>query len=143
MIAAQCQTAIDAFYRSIRTHPKISVFEAIGNLPPLSSAGGDPDNTFHFSRRHKPIVLERLRHIPKNGGSRSALPAELELLCHKGRANDFPDVYGRLKWDDIAQTLTTGCTDVTKGRFAHPRDARAITLREAAILQSFPNHYTN
>lgn len=44
-------------------------------------------------------------------------------------------------WDDVAPTLTTGCTDVTKGRFAHPRDDRAITLREAALLQSFPRNY--
>ena len=130
------------FYESIRIHPKISVFDAIGNLPPLSSAQCDPDDSLHFARRHKPIVLERLSHIPKDGGkSRSALPDELELQCHKGRVNYFPDVYGRLKWNDIAPTLTTGCTDVTKGRFAHPRDDRAITLREAAILQSFPKHY--
>lgn len=141
MVAAQCQSTIDAFYESIRIHPKISVFDAIGHLPPLSSAQCDPDDALHFARRHKSIVLERLRHIPKDGGSRSALPDELELKCHKGKVNDFPDVYGRLKWNDIAPTLTTGCTDVTKGRFAHPRDDRALTLREAAELQSFPKHY--
>ncbi|MGA0201315.1 MAG: DNA cytosine methyltransferase [Prochlorotrichaceae cyanobacterium] len=44
-------------------------------------------------------------------------------------------------WNKVAPTLTTGCTDVTRGRFAHPRDDRAITLREAALLQTFPSYY--
>jgi DNA (cytosine-5)-methyltransferase 1 len=46
-----------------------------------------------------------------------------------------------MKWDDVAPTLTTGCCDITRGRFAHPRDDRAITLREAANLQTFPKSY--
>jgi DNA (cytosine-5)-methyltransferase 1 len=46
-----------------------------------------------------------------------------------------------MAWDDVAPTLTTGCTDVTRGRFAHPEDDRAITLREAALLQTFPTSY--
>ena len=46
-----------------------------------------------------------------------------------------------MKWDDVAPTLTTGCTDVTRGRFAHPEDDRAITPREAALLQTFPRGY--
>jgi DNA (cytosine-5)-methyltransferase 1 len=50
-------------------------------------------------------------------------------------------VYGRMRWEDVAPTLTTGCTDVTRGRFAHPRDDRAISLREAARLQTFPDSY--
>ena len=46
-----------------------------------------------------------------------------------------------MKWDDVAPTLTTGCTDITRGRFAHPEQNRGITLREAARLQSFPDSY--
>ncbi|PTT23729.1 DNA cytosine methyltransferase, partial [Aeromonas sp. HMWF017] len=53
----------------------------------------------------------------------------------------FSDVYGRMKWDDVAPTLTTGCTDITRGRFAHPEQNRGMTLREAARLQSFPDSY--
>jgi DNA (cytosine-5)-methyltransferase 1 len=68
------------------------------------------------------------------------LPEYLRLKCHKNHRG-HPDVYGRMKWHDVAPTLTTGCTDLTKGRFAHPEDNRAITLREAALLQTFPDTY--
>lgn len=141
MIAARNPDSIGAFYASITSRPAVTVRQAIGALPPLQSGESDPHDPLHFARNHQPIVLKRLQFIPHDGGSRHALPPELELVCHKGRKNDFPDVYGRMKWDDVAPTLTTGCTDITKGRFAHPRDNRAITLREAALLQSFPLHY--
>jgi DNA (cytosine-5)-methyltransferase 1 len=141
MVASREAWRIATFYESIKIQPSITVRQAIGGLRPLHSGERDPSDPLHFSRIHKPLTLRRLQHIPQNGGSRSSLPPELELDCHKGRMNDFPDVYGRMKWDDVAPTLTTGCTDVTKGRFAHPRDDRAITLREAALIQSFPANY--
>lgn len=141
MVAARNAENVNTFYESIITRPPISVRQTIGWLTPLCSGERDYDDPLHFARNHQSIVLQRLQHIPQDGGSRLSLPPELELECHKGRKNDFPDVYGRMKWDDVAPTLTTGCTDVTKGRYAHPRDNRAITLREAALLQSFPPHY--
>jgi len=141
MVAARNRECFPPFYESIDFRPTVTVRQAIGGLRQLCSGERDPDDPLHFARNHQPIVLRRLQHIPQDGGSRLSLPAELELDCHKGRKNDFPDVYGRMKWDAVAPTLTTGCTDVTKGRFAHPRDNRAITLREAALLQSFPPHY--
>lgn len=141
MVAARNQEGINSFYESIEFSPTVTVRHAIGGLRQLRSGERDPADPLHFARKHQPIVLQRLKHIPKDGGSRLSLPPELELDCHKGRKNDFPDVYGRMRWDDVAPTLTTGCTDVTKGRFAHPRDDRAITLREAALLQSFPLNY--
>jgi DNA (cytosine-5)-methyltransferase 1 len=140
-VAAERQGLAERFYDALEFKPRVSVAKAIGSLTPLAAGERDPDDSLHFARCHRPIVLERLSRIPKDGGSRSALPEHLELRCHKGRTNDFPDVYGRMKWDDVAPTLTTGCTDLTKGRFAHPRDDRAITLREAALLQSFPVQY--
>jgi DNA (cytosine-5)-methyltransferase 1 len=141
MVAAQEQERIDLFYSSIRICKPKCVADLIRHLPALSSGQRDALDPLHFARRHHPITLERLKHIPKNGGSRSSLPPNLQLKCHNGRDRDFPDVYGRMKWDDVAPTLTTGCTDLTKGRYAHPRDDRAITLREAALLQSFPSEY--
>lgn len=67
------------------------------------------------------------------------------MECHKGLRKEtigsYSDVLGRMKWDDVSPTLTTGCTDVTKGRYAHPVYDRAITLREAALLQTFPRSY--
>jgi len=141
MLAARTRERIEAFYNSITPLPNVTVRQTIGDLKQLCSGERDPDDPLHFARNHQLLTLRRLQHIPEDGGSRSSLPEELELDCHKGRKNDFPDVYGRMRWDDVAPTLTTGCTDVTKGRFAHPRDNRAITLREAALLQSFPPHY--
>ena len=119
---------------------RVTVRDAIYKLVPLRSGEMDISDPLHVARDHRPIALKRLRAIPKDGGSRSALPQSLELKCHKDNSG-YPDVYGRMKWDDIAPTLTTGCTDVTRGLFAHPDDDRAITLREAALLQTFPKKY--
>lgn len=120
---------------------RITVERAIGDLAPLNSGEHSPSDPLHFARTHLPIALQRMEHIPKDGGSRFSLPSNLELSCHKGHKG-HPDVYGRMKWKDVAPTLTTGCTDITRGRFMHPRDNRAITLREAARLQTFPDFYT-
>jgi len=117
-----------------------TVHEAISNLQPLNSGQSSPNDILHFSRNHTKKALLRMKHIPEDGGSRFSLPPELELACHKG-TKSYPDVYGRMKWKDVAPTLTTGCTDITRGRFMHPRDNRAITLREAARLQTFPDSY--
>lgn len=117
------------------------VRHAIADLPRLSSGQQDSEDVLHFSREHQTITLERLSHIPKNGGSRVSLPKRLVLKCHKNYTG-HPDVYGRMSWDDVSPTLTTGCTDVTRGRFAHPHDDRAITLREAARLQTFDDSYS-
>lgn len=141
MVAARDQKRIDLFYSSISAFERKNVADLIAHLPSLSSGERDASDPLHFARKHHPITLERLKHIPKNGGSRSSLPSRLQLQCHLGRDGDFPDVYGRMKWNDVAPTLTTGCTDLTKGRYVHPRDDRAISLREAALLQSFPPGY--
>lgn len=117
-----------------------TVHDAIGHLRRLKSGERDPDDALHRARVHQPIALRRLASIPKNGGDRFALPPELELDCHRGH-DGHPDVYGRMEWDSVAPTLTSGCTDITRGRFAHPEDDRAITLREAALLQTFPPAY--
>lgn len=119
---------------------RTTVFEAIGDLPPLTSGRTDQNDPLHFARAHQPIALARLAHINRDGGSRDTLPSHLVLDCHKNYRG-HPDVYGRMSWQDVAPTLTTGCTDLTRGRFAHPRDDRAITLREAARLQTFPDTY--
>ncbi len=120
--------------------PLATVRSAIADLRPLLSGEEDPNDRLHFARNHRQVAIERLKHIPKDGGSRESLPSRLELNCHKGNTG-HPDVYGRMSWDMVAPTLTTGCTDLTRGRFAHPRDDRALTLREAARLQTFPDEY--
>jgi DNA (cytosine-5)-methyltransferase 1 len=117
-----------------------SVRGTIDDLPRLRSGERDANDRLHFSRKHHAITLRRLSHIPKDGGSRFSLPKRLVLECHKDYSG-HPDVYGRMSWDGVSPTLTTGCTDVTRGRFAHPEDDRAITLREAARLQTFDDGY--
>ena len=117
-----------------------TVRETIEHLPSLVAGDRDEDDPLHLSRNHAPITLERLKAVPVDGGSRDSLPQHLRLRCHTD-SKSFPDVYGRMAWDDVAPTLTTGCTDLTKGRFAHPDQDRAITLREAALLQTFPEDY--
>ena len=121
-------------------HQRHTVREAIAGLRSLRAGQVDPEDPLHTARAHRPMTLERLRAISKDGGSRSDLPDRLILTCHKDHRG-HPDVYGRMRWDDVAPTLTTGCTDLTRGRFAHPRDDRAITAREAALLQTFPRDY--
>ncbi len=119
---------------------RMTVRKAIGEMPSLKSGERDPNDSLHYASSHLPIALERLKYIEKDGGSRFSLPPHLVLECHKEH-DGHGDVYGRMWWDEVAPTLTTGCTDITRGRFSHPEDDRAITLREAAILQSFPRSY--
>ncbi|MBA4071242.1 MAG: DNA (cytosine-5-)-methyltransferase [Gemmatimonas sp.] len=115
----------------------VTVREAIGLLGPAGRSG----DALHDLPEHRSVrVRERIRNIPKDGGGRSSLPAHLTLKCH-GESDGFGDVYGRMAWDEVAPTITTGCFNPSKGRFLHPSENRAITLREAALLQSFPLTY--
>ncbi|MGY4532931.1 DNA (cytosine-5)-methyltransferase 1 [Pseudomonas sp. TE3786] len=124
------------------TSTRKNVRMAFKGLKPLAPGEVDQNDPLHAARRHSEITLRRLEAIPSDGGSRSSLPLELQLECHKNLSeNSFPDVYGRMSWNAPSPTLTTGCTDVTRGRFAHPEENRAITLREAARLQTFPDSY--
>ncbi len=113
-----------------------TVRQAIGRLRRLGPGEADPADSLHRARRHSDIAIRRLRAVPE-GGSRKHLPPELQLACHKGHPGHY-DIYARMWWDRPAPTLTSGCTNVTKGRFAHPEQDRAITVREALLLQGFP-----
>jgi DNA (cytosine-5)-methyltransferase 1 len=116
----------------------VTVRHAIGHLPRLAAGEADPHDPFHRARQHSQITLRRLACIPE-GGDRRNLPGELVLDCHRNHEGHY-DVYGRMRWDRVAPTLTSGCTNVSKGRFCHPGQDRALTLREAMLLQTFPAH---
>jgi DNA (cytosine-5)-methyltransferase 1 len=142
ILVAAKNISLEKATRIARTE-RATVRSVIGDLPipPVGRAAAGMDR-LHYARRHSPLNIERLKNIPADGGGRESLPYHLQLACHKkARKNSFPDTYGRMKWTDVAPTLTTGCTDITRGRFAHPAQNRAITLREAARLQSFPDSY--
>ncbi len=90
---------------------------------------------------HTPKVQRQIELTPHDGGSRSDLPDEYILECHKKTGIGFKDVYGRLRWDAVSSTITGGCLNPSKGRFLHPQEDRTITAREAAMLQTFPKDY--
>ncbi|EJP4500433.1 DNA cytosine methyltransferase, partial [Salmonella enterica] len=83
-----------------------------------------------------------IKATPKNGGSWKDWPEHLILKCHKKESGkNFGSVYGRMKWEEPSPTMTTFCTSLGNGRFGHPEQNRAISLREASLLQTFPLDY--
>ena len=116
---------------------KRTVAEAIQNLP---SPDISSDPVHNYSVRRAPHVMSLIRRIPKDGGSRTDLPTKYQLRCHQ-EFDGFKDVYGRMAWREPSPTITGGCINPSKGRYLHPIENRAITLREAALLQSFPRNY--
>jgi DNA (cytosine-5)-methyltransferase 1 len=87
--------------------------------------------------------IERLKRIRKDGGDRLdfANDPELQLPCFIGKDDSFKDTFGRLWWDRPSPTITTKFFSVSNGRFVHPEENRALSLREGATLQSFPTTY--
>ena len=114
-----------------------TVRSAIGGLPAVEAGGRAPRRPLHRAATLSPKNLARMRVTPADGGDSRDWPGNLRLACHK-RAGGFYDVYGRMKWDQPAPTLTTRCNSLSNGRFGHPKQDRAITLLEAALLQTFP-----
>jgi DNA (cytosine-5)-methyltransferase 1 len=119
------------------TGEKVTVRDVIGKLESVSKT---KDPIHRIVAHHTADVMKRIKATPKDGGSRADLP-EFELDCHKNEGVGFRDVYGRLRWDDCSSTITGGCLNPSKGRFLHPQKNRAITAREAALLQTFPPDY--
>jgi|694.fasta_scaffold55927_2 DNA (cytosine-5)-methyltransferase 1 len=124
----------------------LTVRHAIGHLNPLDAGGCDERDPFHRAPAHIDRILELIEHIPPDGGDRRSLPPELQLRCHsavdKGTTPGFTDVYGRLRWDTPSVTITAKSSTPSCGRFLHPEQHRNISVREAAILQGFPQEYT-
>jgi DNA (cytosine-5)-methyltransferase 1 len=115
----------------------LTVKDAIAHLPPPVGPTDHPPIPYHRARRHSAICVQRLLAL-KEGQSQTDLPEHLRLRCHREH-DGHRDVYGRMRWKWPAPTLTSGCTNVTRGRFGHPGEPRAITLYEAMRLQTFPD----
>lgn len=114
-----------------------TVRDAIAHLP-AAGRSGDPAHDLPEVRSLR--IARLIAAIPKNGGGRHDLGTTRQLECHK-HCDGFYDVYGRMAWDDVAPTITTGFVNPSKGRFLHPSRNRTITLREGALLQTFPSKY--
>jgi len=118
-----------------------TVRDAIFNLRPLAAGEADPRDTLHAACRLSPLNLHRIKASKPGGTWRDWDPA-LRAKCHaRDTGQTYPSVYGRMEWDAPAPTITTQCFGFGNGRFGHPEQHRAITLREAAILQTFPRNY--
>lgn len=120
--------------------PYKTVREAIGHFPPITQGAVHPLIPNHVAARITDRNLRRLSLTPKNGGSRSDWPKDVVLDCHASH-DGHPDVYGRLNWETTAPTLTCRCTSISNGRYGHPEQDRAISVREAAALQTFEDGY--
>lgn len=116
-----------------------TVADWISGLPWLEAGMTDPNDEDHCVPALSEINLKRIRSTPP-GGNREAWPKEYWLDCHK-KHSGHSDVYGRLSFDRPASALTTKCISYSNGRFGHPVQDRAISVREAACLQTFPRHY--
>ena len=111
-----------------------------GAIRRLPSPEQSDDVLHNYSVRRTERITALIRRIPQDGGSRTDLPTKDQLNCHQ-EFDGFKDIYGRMAWLAPAPTITTGCINPSKGRFVHPEQDRAITLREAALLQGFPKSY--
>lgn len=125
--------------------PWLNVRDVIGNgrYSPLRAGengerGGECPN--HAAANTGEKVQTFIQHVPHDGGSRREVPEPLWLNCHISH-NGHKDVYGRMAWGRPANTITSGCTNPSKGRFVHPEQDRPLTYREAAALQGFPDWF--
>jgi DNA (cytosine-5)-methyltransferase 1 len=118
-----------------------TVRKAIEGLAPLQAGAICPEDPLHQASELSPLNLKRIR-ASKAGGTWRDWDKDLIAACHKRKTgNTYPSVYGRMVWDEPSPTMTTQFFGFGNGRFGHPQQNRAISLREGAILQSFPRNY--
>ncbi len=119
-----------------------TVRAAIGTLAPIAQGGAHSKDPLHAASKLSDLNLERIR-ASRPGGSWRDWPKQLVADCHRRKSgHTYPGVYGRMVWDEPAPTLTTQFYGFGNGRFGHPEQDRAISLREGAILQGFPKSYS-
>jgi DNA (cytosine-5)-methyltransferase 1 len=125
-----------------RTHERpISVYQAIGHLPRIAAGETSKADELHSARTLSPLNIKRIR-ASKPGSTWRSWPKALRANCHKKESGQtFPSVYGRMTFDEPSPTITTQFFGFGNGRFGHPTQDRAISLREGAILQSFPQDF--
>lgn len=119
----------------------VSVRVAISHLEPIENGTASKTDPLHYASKLSPLNAKRVV-ASKPGGSWKDWPEELHLACHrKASGKTYRSVYGRMRYDEPAPTLTTHCLGVGNGRFIHPEQDRGLSIREASLLQSFPSSY--
>jgi DNA (cytosine-5)-methyltransferase 1 len=121
--------------------PYVTAEEAISRFPPIKAGETHPTVPNHRASFLSDLNLERIDKTLRDGGNRMSWPEHLVLKCHKKDYQGHTDVYGRMWWKRPAPALTCKCHSLSNGRYGHPEQNRAISLREAAALQSFPDDY--
>ena len=117
------------------------VRDVISDLEPLEAGETSRRDPYHKASGLSELNLRRIK-ASKPGGTWRDWPDELMARCHRQKSgNSYSSIYGRMKWDAPAPTITTQCNGFGNGRFGHPEQDRAISLREAARLQTFPDDY--
>jgi len=122
-----------------------TVREAIGNIEifkPINAGFKDTSEFNHTAANLSKINIKRIKKTPHNGGDRRSWKNDPDLIvnCYKNHEGHY-DVYGRMKWDKPSPTITTRFVSYSNGRYGHPEQNRAISIREGATLQSFPLNY--
>ncbi|WP_148289083.1 DNA cytosine methyltransferase, partial [Herbaspirillum sp. B65] len=118
-----------------------TVKDSIGGLPAIEAGETYSADPLHKARALTKINIQRIA-ASRPGGTWLDWPSHLKLACHqKESGSTFKSVYGRLEWDKPSGTITTQSSNFGTGRFGHPEQNRALSLREMAILQSFPADY--
>ncbi len=118
-----------------------TVLDSISKLEKIKNGQQSKKDSLHKAASLSPLNLQRIKQS-KEGGTWNDWDKKLKLKCHKKKTGStYTSVYGRMKWNEPAPTLTTQFYIYGTGRFGHPKQNRAISLREAALLQSFPKSY--
>ena len=121
--------------------PNRTVADTIKDLPPIEAGQQHISDPLHVCASLSELNMKRMK-ASKPGGSWKDWPSELVAACHKKESGrTYSGVYARMKWDQPSPTMTTQCYGFGNGRFGHPEQDRAISLREAAMLQTFPESY--
>lgn len=123
------------------TNSKVTIREAIGDLKKISAGETNKIDPLHTCSSLSEINLKRIRQSKPNGTWQDWEEDILPSRYKKESGKSYKSVYGRMSWDDVSPTLTTQFYNYGTGRFGHPEQDRAISLREGALLQSFPQNY--
>lgn len=122
---------------------RVTVADILAKLPEPPIDGTDHNRISHHRRdKLSSLNLARIRSL-KPGQGMEYLPKKLLADCHKAGAAKIGhrNVYGRMAWDDVAPTITARFDSFTRGKFGHPEQDRSISLREGALLQTFPKDF--